>query len=97
MNKMDLSKILDEKNKEIIKISDIDGNVVKFEQIALINYEDELYTILHPIENDVDEDEVMVFKIVLDDGDGELIFVNDESLCNVIFDEYYKMLKKKTK
>lgn len=94
---MDLSKILDEKNKEIIKISDIDGNVVKFEQIALINYEDELYTILHPIENDVDEDEVMVFKIVLDDGDGELIFVNDESLCNVIFDEYYKMLKKKTK
>lgn len=97
MNKMDLSKILDEKNKEIIKISDIDGNVVKFEQIALINYEDELYTILHPIENDVDEDEVMVFKIILDDGDGELIFVNDESLCNVIFDEYYKMLKKKTK
>ena len=94
---MDLSKILDEKNKEIIKISDIDGNVVKFEQIALINYEDELYTILHPIENDVDEDEVMVFLIVLDDGDGELIFVNDESLCNVIFDEYYKMLKKKTK
>ena len=89
--------ILDEKNKEIIKNSDIDGNEVKFEQIALINYEDELYTILHPIENDVDEDEVMVFKIVLDDGDGELIFVNDESLCNVIFDEYYKMLKKKTK
>ena len=76
-----LEKLFDSDNQENIFLFDEEGNEVELEQIAAINYEDEVYAVLHPL--DAPEDEVLVFRIDPEDEES-VILVEDEKLANEI-------------
>ena len=88
MNPIDM--LFDEENWEDITLYDDEENAVRFEQIAIIPYEEEVYAILRPrdVEN-IDEDEALVFLIKGDeDEDMNLEIITDEELAGKIFDLY---------
>ena len=80
-----VEKLFDEDNDDIIELKQEDGNVLKFEQIAVVIYEGKYYAILHPME--LKTDEVVIFKLVEDDEDS-LDLVLDEGLANKILEVY---------
>lgn len=92
-----IKKILDEKNNDILKIQGNNGEVFNFEQVALISLDEELFAILHPIAKDVLPDDVLVFRILHNDTEAELILEENEDLIEQIFDEYYKLYSMKNK
>lgn len=92
-----IDQILDENNSELISIKGNNGEIFKFEQVALIPIDDDLYTILHPIADDVLSDDVLVFKIVRKNNEAELVLEENEDLINEIFDEYYSLYSKRKK
>lgn len=92
-----IEKILDEKNNDILKIQGNNGEVFNFEQVALISLDEELFVILHPIAKDVLPDDVLVFRILHNDTEAELILEENEDLIEQIFDEYYKLYSMKNK
>lgn len=92
-----IEQILDENNNNNIKIKGNNGEIFTFEQIALINLEDDTYTILHPIADDVSEDDVLVFKILFNENEASLELEEDEQVIEDCFNQYYTLLKKRKK
>ena len=90
-----LEVLLDENNTSPITLYDENDKEVKFDQVAIIPLDDEVFAILKPI-NEMDgvaDDEAIVFLIQEDeDGDGVLTVETDESKAMRVFDEYYKLL-----
>ena len=82
-----LEKLFDEKNDDIIELVQEGGNVVKFEQIAVVIYNSQYYAILHPLE--LKNDEVVIFRIIEEDEDS-LDLVVDEELSKKILEVYAK-------
>ena len=83
-----IEQLLDENNDENIVLY-FDEGPMEFEQIALIELDTGLYTLLHPVElsEDVDEDTAIVFQIFEDRGTLEA--VQDEDVVDAVFDAYY--------
>ncbi len=92
-----IEQILDENNNNNIKIKGNNGEIFTFEQIALINLEDDTYTILHPIADDVSEDDVLVFKILFNENEASLELEEDEQVIEDCFNQYYTLLKNRKK
>lgn len=92
-----IEQILDENNKNNIKISGKNGEVFTFEQVALLHLEDASYVILHPLEKDVLPDDVLVFRIHIQDEEASLELEEDEDIIEECFQEYYALLKKNKK
>lgn len=97
-----IEALLDENNVDPIVLYDENGTEVKFEQVAIIPLDDDVYAILKPVEKteDVGEDEAQVFKIELEDEDSEegyLTLVGDVELIDKVFDIYYKLFEEETK
>lgn len=90
-----LDVLLDEANDKPITLYDAEDKAVKFDQVAIIPIEDNLYVILKPIDemDGVEEDEAIVFA-VLEDEEGEvsLEVETDEAVAMQVFDEYYRLL-----
>lgn len=82
-----VEKLFDEDNDDIIELKQEDGNVLKFEQIAVVIYEGKYYAILHPLE--LKADEVVIFRLVEDDEDS-LDLVIDEELSKKVLEVYTK-------
>ncbi len=80
-----VEKLFDENNNDVIELMQNDGNLVKFEQVAVVAYNSQYYAILHPIE--LKEEEVVIFHIVEDDEDA-LDLVVDEELSNKVLEVY---------
>ena len=80
-----VEKLFDEDNDEIIELEQEDGQLVKFEQIAVVIYETKYYAILHPVE--LKEDEVVIFELNEEDEDS-LDLVVDEELSKKILEVY---------
>ena len=80
-----LEKLLDEDNTEIIELQPEGGELVKFEQIAVIRYESKLYAILRPLE--LNEEQVVVFRLDEDDEEN-LELVTDENLAKKVLEVY---------
>lgn len=90
-----LDILLDENNDKPITLYDENDKAVKFDQVAIIPMEEQLYAILKPIDEmeGVADDEAIVFLIEEDeDGDAELVVETDEAKAMKVFDEYYKLL-----
>ena len=90
-----LDVLLDENNTSPITLYDENDKEVKFDQVAIIPLDEEVYAILKPIDEmeNVADDEAIVFLIQEDeDGDGVLVVETDESKAMRVFDEYYKLL-----
>ena len=69
------------------------GDYFEFQQVAIINYEDEIYAILRSVDADTLEpmDEYVVFRIVFD-GDSAYVLVEDEEeVVKGVYREYYRL------
>lgn len=90
-----LDVLLDENNDEPITLYDENEKAVRFDQVAIIPMDEQLYAILKPIDEmeGVADDEAIVFLIEEDeDGDAELVVESDEAKAIKVFEEYYKLL-----
>lgn len=90
-----IDMLLDETNTENIKLYNEDNQEVEFEQIALVPIDNKTYAILKPVEamEGIAEDEALVFVIDEIDDEDCLVIVEDETIVDKVFEEYYKMLK----
>lgn len=95
MKKNPFLQLLDEKNNENIVFTNDLGEKVEFEQVALINLEDEKYAILHPVNLGYADDEVIIYSIYSDDNNYELNEVTDESLKEEVYLEYKRIYNKR--
>lgn len=90
-----LDILLDENNDSPISLYDENDKEVKFDQVAIIPFDEKLYAILKPIDHmeGVEDDEAIVFAVEeTEDGDASLIVETDEAIAIRVFDEYYKLL-----
>ena len=81
-----------EENEELIVLADDEGKEIEFRHIATLDYKDEWYIYLQPVElEDMEEDEMIIFHIQTDE-EGNDIFqpVEDEDLLNALYEEYLK-------
>ena len=79
----------------IIVLNDEAGNEAKFEFLDLIEYENEEYVILLPIEEDEDSEEVVILKVEDTDSDDEesYVSVDDEEVLNTVFQMFKEKFK----
>ena len=77
---------------EIIVMVDEEGKEVEFTHIATLDYNDEWYIYVQPVElGDMDEDEMFIFKIEEDENGNDLFTpVEDENLLEKLYQEYLK-------
>lgn len=95
-----LDVLLDEDNCDPVMMINPLGQVISFDQIAVIphtvNDKNFLYAILRPLDNieGVADDEAIVFRVDFDDaGNTELRFEHDDDISFDVFDKYYDLLE----
>lgn len=78
---------MNEELDNIITLNDEDGKEVQFEFLDLIEYNDEEYVILLPVEETEDAGEVVILKVEQTDNEDEesYIGVEDEEELNAVF------------
>lgn len=82
---------LENGENDLFVLNDEDGNEIKFEFLDLIDFEDESYVVLYPIENDAEE--VVILKVQETEGEqDEYVSVDEKTLKTVyeIFKEKFK-------
>lgn len=90
-----LDILLDQENKSPIALGDGNGKVMRFEQVAVVPYNDELYCILRPMDviEGIGADEAVVFLCDTDDnGDTVLKIEQDDETAIAVFERYYVLL-----
>lgn len=91
-----MNEEFDEEEGETIILQDEDGKEIEFDHIATLDYKDEWYIILQPtvLEDDMDEDDLYIFKIGTDsEGNDLFIPVEDEETLQGVYDEYVKEME----
>ena len=97
----DLNKEVENVNEgeeldNIIILNDEDGNEVEFEFLDLIEYEDEEYVVLLPVEEDEeDSGEVVILKLEDSESEDEetYVSVDDETILNKVFEIFKDKFK----
>lgn len=82
---------LENGENDLFVLNDEDGNEIKFEFLDLIDFEDESYVVLYPVENDAEE--VVILKVQETEGEqDEYVSVDEKTLKAVyeIFKEKFK-------
>lgn len=89
-----IDMILDPDNESPIQLQGENGEIISFDQIAVIPFNDELYAILKPITKieGVNENEALVFHLIVEEDSVEVVY--DFDLCDAVFDVYYDLLNK---
>ena len=82
----------------IIILNDENGNEVKFEFLDLIDFENEQYVVLLPIQEEGEEDDGEVVILKLEDTDEEsdeesYVGVDDEEILNKVFQIFKEKYK----
>ncbi|HOZ55037.1 MAG TPA: DUF1292 domain-containing protein [Clostridia bacterium] len=80
----------------IIVLNDEEGNDVQFEFLDLIEYEDEEYVVLLPVEEDEeDSGEVVILKLEDTDSEEEesYVSVEDETILSKVFEMFKEKFK----
>jgi len=95
MSQNTIEKILDENNDENVILYDDDDNEIEFEQIALIPLDEDIYVILHPVDEleGLENDEALVFKVDEENKENGLEIVTNPKIIDKVFDEYYKLIQ----
>lgn len=89
-----LDILLDAENFDPILLSDVNGHMAEFEQVAVIPLGGEIYCLLTPIGEveGVGEDDIILFKVVTDrKGESSLEIVFEKDIIDKIFAIYDKM------
>ena len=86
MEKTAVEIILDENNEENVTLSYGDNEEVEFEQVAVVELDDDVYAVLHPVDEieGINPDEILVFKIDVNTKDIELI--DDEDIIDEVLE-----------
>ncbi len=91
----DKVQIIDD--EEIITLFDENDNPMDFYEVAVVEYEGELYALLQPAEEieGIADDEVLIFRIDSEEKDGEededfFYPVEDEAVQEAVFEEYLR-------
>ena len=87
---------LDEELDNIIILNDEDGNEVQFEFLDLIEYDEEEYVVLLPMEEDEeDSGEVVILKVEDTESEEEesYVSVDDEETLNKVFEIFKEKFK----
>ena len=94
-----LDVLLDEENKDPIVLINEQGTHYRFEQIAVIPYNEKIYCILKPVDpmKDVEEDEAIVFYVDEEEETPSLKVETNELTSLKVFEEYYDLLEKSWK
>lgn len=90
-----IEQILDENNHDLINTFDDFGNPIQFEQIAVVSIEEELFVILRENSELVPYDEVLVFRLIMNENNQELLLEENEEVIEEVFEKYYQLQKKK--
>jgi uncharacterized protein YrzB (UPF0473 family) len=71
--------------ESIITLEDDDGGEMRFDFLDLIDYQEDQYAVLYPIDEE-DTDEVVILKVEdLDEESDNYIDVEDEETLNAVF------------
>ena len=93
-NKVNNTEVQEE--EEIIVLADEEGKEVEFKHIATLDYEEEWYMYLEPMEEfegDEENKELVIFHIQTDaDGNDVFVPVDDDELWDKLYDEFLKEL-----
>ena len=77
----------------IIELNDAEGNVVKFEFLDLIEYNENQYVILLPVE-DEDSGNVVILQVEPNDDDTEsYLSIDDENVLINVFEIFKEKFK----
>ena len=92
-NEKYVDRIFDENNNENIFIKDNDGRDIEFEQLAVVDFEENYYAVLQPVTpmEGVGEDEVLIFKI--DEEKDCLVYEEDDRVMEGVYNEFMEMLE----
>ena len=90
------SALLDENNNNNVVLYDEKDQAVEFEQIAIVPIEENIYAILKPVTKveGVEDDQAIVFKLVQENEEENLIVESDDKIVDQVFDVYYDLLEK---
>jgi len=81
----------------IIILNDENGNEVQFEFLDLIEYEDEEYVVLLPVEEESEDEigEVVILKVEATESEEEesYVGVDDEEVLNKVFEIFKEKFK----
>ena len=94
-----IDAIFDENNTDNVVLYNADDEAVEFEQIAIIPLDDKDYAILKPVVplEGMKEDEGLVFVLDEDeDGEEQLVIVQEEDIINKVFDIYEKLFEEES-
>ncbi|MBO5262349.1 MAG: DUF1292 domain-containing protein [Clostridia bacterium] len=88
-----IDRLFDESYTENIFIKDNEGKEIEFEQVAIVDFQENYYAVLEPVTpvEGVGEDEVMVFLI--DEEKDCLVYVEDEKIIDGVNEEFIAMLE----
>ena len=92
-----LDVLIDPDNLDNVFFTSSDGITYEFEQIAVIPYNEEIYALLRPVENDkgLDVDSVIPFKVCFDAADEVYLAVDEDEEANrAVYQIYRDLLKK---
>lgn len=81
----------------ILLLSDEDGNDVQFEFLDLIDYDEEEYVVLLPVEDESEDEigEVVILKVEQTESEDEesYVGVEDEEILNKVFEIFKDKFK----
>ena len=79
-------------DEELMVLVDDNGEEVEFHHIATLDYKDDWYIYLQPVElGEMEDDEMLIFKIESDEeGNDVFMPVEDEELLQNLYEEYLK-------
>lgn len=94
-----LDVILDESNNEDLVLQNEEGRQIRFEQVAVIPYNEKIYVILKPIDKleGVEDDQAIVFLADETKRPTVLVPEQDETTAVKVFDEYYNLVEEANK
>ena len=87
---------MEEELDNIIVLNDEEGNEVQFEFLDLVEYDDEEYVVLLPIEEPEDEaEEVVILKVEDTESEDEesYVSVDDQETLNTVFEIFKEKFK----
>jgi len=81
-------------HKDIVVLTDSEGNELECDYLDTVNFGDKDYVVLYPVdqESDDDEGEVIILELVMgDNGIEDYLPVEDGGLLDSIFAEYMRI------
>jgi putative Holliday junction resolvase len=75
-----------DEEKNLVELSDEEGNVTNCEIYDIVEFEDKTYAMLLPVDSDEEEPELIVLEYVEEGEEGTFVSIEDEDEFNRVCD-----------